>query len=76
MRQLTVDNVNMIPDGLAGADQPSTLALEGTPDEGRNLERVMVRDLLVVENSLRRAEDRRRAPEDKTSVAWTRVSKR
>ena len=59
----------MIPDGLTGADQASTLALEGSPNESRDLERVRVRNLLVMENTLRRAEDRRRAPKDKTSVA-------
>ena len=70
METLTIDDMDVVPDGLARANQSSTLALESSPDECGDLERVMVCNLLVVENALRSAKDRGWAPKDKTSVAW------
>ena len=68
-RTLTVDDVNVIPNGLALTDDAYALALERGADEARDLDGVDVGELLLEENALGGAEDRRRAAKYETGVS-------
>ena len=61
--------MDVVPDGLALADDTDALALERGADETGNLDRVGIGELLLEEDALGRAKDRWRAPENKAGVS-------
>ena len=67
-RGLTVDDVDVIPDGLALTDDTYALALERGADEAWDLNGVSVGELLLEEDAFGSAEDRGRASKYEAGV--------